>query len=187
MKIGQHTNLVTVHDENGNLLDTIKPEVFEHIRGPIEAITKERDELKAKCERLCARGIEDMKVDIYELKSELRAAINRFGALKEVNRELTEECVECKEENQEIKALFELQQTRMAEAVKIWQSETGNECWPDLGNLLAWFMDQLAHEKSEVERLTEALQSILHTTECDNSYDIARDAIEWVDKQAKED
>lgn len=41
----------------------------------------------------------------------------------------------------ELNALFDLQQTRMTEAIKLWRAGTGrHEVSPDLGDLLAWLM-----------------------------------------------
>lgn len=43
----------------------------------------------------------------------------------------------------EYRALFDLQWTRMHEAIALWQAEDPDarrDTWPDLGNLLAWLM-----------------------------------------------
>lgn len=45
----------------------------------------------------------------------------------------------------ELNALFEMQQKRMGEAIKLWQKRNpGNDLvWPDLGRLLTWLMEQV--------------------------------------------
>jgi hypothetical protein len=44
----------------------------------------------------------------------------------------------------EFNSLFELQHRRSVEAHKVWQSDTGEQYWPDLGELLRYFMAQRA-------------------------------------------
>jgi hypothetical protein len=45
--------------------------------------------------------------------------------------------------NDDLEAIFQLQWTRMGEATKLWQEETGrDDTWPDLGDLLEWLMER---------------------------------------------
>ena len=58
----------------------------------------------------------------------------------------------------ELEALFALQQTRMTEAIHIWQEATGKQdVLPDLGDLLAWLMARPA----ALEALARKLQKVL--------------------------
>lgn len=64
-----------------------------------------------------------------------------------LNNELNQAAVErikLEEELSEYRHLFELQQTRISEAVKIWRSHNpGNELVnPDLGKLLGWLIEK---------------------------------------------
>lgn len=71
------------------------------------------------------------------------------------NKQNDDEFVVCSEETAnriaerltEFQTLFNLQWTRMKEAVKYWQEETGNEYYPDLGALLKWLIEE-AKKKS---------------------------------------
>lgn len=65
-------------------------------------------------------------------------------------------CVTCKE----YKALFDLQHTRMGEATKVWQKETGkHDTFPDLGDLLDWLLASRAASPD----LLEACKFVLET------------------------
>ena len=48
------------------------------------------------------------------------------------------EIVALRTELQEFSDLFDLQRKRMTEATSVWQKATGNDCNPDLGELLEW-------------------------------------------------
>lgn len=68
----------------------------------------------------------------------------------------------------EFKAIFDLQQTRMERATKVWQKATGNNCLPDLGQLLDWLLSTSKAEKkrasdleAENARMREALEHAL--------------------------
>jgi len=56
--------------------------------------------------------------------------------------ELLQEVAMLKQELQEYSDLFNLQQTRMKEAVALWQKTTGEQYLPDLGSLLKWLIDR---------------------------------------------
>ena len=45
-------------------------------------------------------------------------------------------------ELEDINSLFDLQMRRSREAHKMWQKDTGETCYPDLGELLRYFMAQ---------------------------------------------
>jgi hypothetical protein len=58
----------------------------------------------------------------------------------------------------ELEALFALQRTRMAEAIRTWQEETGKrDVLPDLGDLLAWLMARSVELEALVRKLRDAL------------------------------
>lgn len=46
------------------------------------------------------------------------------------------------QELSDFNSLFDLQRKRSIEANKLWQKDTGEECNPDLGELLRYFMAQ---------------------------------------------
>lgn len=61
-----------------------------------------------------------------------------------------------KEENDELNQLFALQRTRMKEADELWRQATGrHDTIPDLGDLLAWLMNEArgGHEGGVVRGL----------------------------------
>jgi len=62
----------------------------------------------------------------------------RIAALEEENKKL-------KNEVREYEGLFELQETRMTEAVKRWRAANpGNDLVrPDLGRLLTWLLEKI--------------------------------------------
>lgn len=63
-------------------------------------------------------------------------------------------------ETAELRAIFDLQQTRMSEATKYWQERTGNTEHPDLGDMLHWFIDRLnesEQRRAELELLVDKL------------------------------
>ena len=65
----------------------------------------------------------------------------------------------CREKNTELNRLFDLQQTRMNEAVAMWRKATGKEdTIPDLGDLLEWLMGVI---KQETGTLTPNLNRYL--------------------------
>ena len=48
------------------------------------------------------------------------------------------------EDREQLQAVFDLQQTRMGEATKLWQQATGeHDTLPDLGVLLDWLMGEI--------------------------------------------
>ena len=54
-----------------------------------------------------------------------------------------------RDENKEIQAVFDLQETRTKKAEKMWQQATGkHSTLPDLGVLLDWLMGEVKHQKS---------------------------------------
>jgi len=58
----------------------------------------------------------------------------------------------------ELEALFDLQQTRMAEATRMWQEAMGKQdVLPDLGDLLAWLMARSVELEAMVRKLRDAL------------------------------
>ncbi len=60
-------------------------------------------------------------------------------------------------EAQELQAVFDLQQTRMGKATKLWQQATGkHDTLPDLGVLLDWLMGEMKGAEVEVGRLQRA-------------------------------
>ena len=69
-------------------------------------------------------------------------------------------CENCKK----YQVLFDLQHTRMIEATKLWQQETGNvSIYPDLGTLLKWLIDradkiQEKPHKKMWQKLTKELE-----------------------------
>ncbi len=67
------------------------------------------------------------------------------GALQQVELELEE----CKAENKELQAVFDLQETRTKKAEKMWQQATGkHSTLPDLGVLLDWLMGEVKRLKA---------------------------------------
>jgi len=72
---------------------------------------------------------------------------------------LIDELKKCREKNTELNRLFDLQQTRMNEAVAMWRKATGKEdTIPDLGDLLEWLMGVI---KQETGTLTPNLNRYL--------------------------
>ena len=64
--------------------------------------------------------------------------------------------------NAELERLFALQQTRMAEATRIWQKATGRQdVLPDLGDLLAWLMARPAVLEALARELGDVLRRAL--------------------------
>jgi len=63
---------------------------------------------------------------------------------------------ELEQELQELRDLFDLQQTRMEDAVALWQAATGNTCLPDLGVLLKWLMDRAEVSEARVLEIVDA-------------------------------
>ncbi len=64
------------------------------------------------------------------------------------------ELEECRAENKELQAVFDLQATRTKKAEKMWQQATGkHSTLPDLGVLLDWLMGEIKqlHENENVE------------------------------------
>ena len=61
---------------------------------------------------------------------------------------LEEESKQLRDELQEYEELFQLQETRMTEAVKRWRQENpGNDLTvPDLGKLLTWLLEKKSNE-----------------------------------------
>lgn len=63
-----------------------------------------------------------------------------------------EKTLKLRRENKELKYLFDIQYKRMQKATKIWQQATGKcDVWPDLGELLDWFLERYF----ELERIYE--------------------------------
>ena len=59
-----------------------------------------------------------------------------------------------------LERLFALQQTRMAEATKVWREATGKrDVLPDLGDLLAWLLDNRRAPDPRVAALVEAAKT----------------------------
>ena len=57
---------------------------------------------------------------------------------------LVNRAVRVEDEVKELQAVFDLQQTRMGEATKLWQQATGeHDTLPDLGVLLDWLMGEI--------------------------------------------
>ena len=50
--------------------------------------------------------------------------------------------VAAEQELKDYSSLFDLQRQRSVEANKLWQKDTGEQCNPDLGELLRYFMAQ---------------------------------------------
>ena len=60
-----------------------------------------------------------------------------------------EELEECRAENKELWAVFNLQATRTKKAEKMWQQATGkHSTLPDLGVLLDWLMGEIKRLKA---------------------------------------
>ena len=54
----------------------------------------------------------------------------------------------------EVNRTFNLQRSRMAAAVRLWQKATGRtDTWPDLGDLLAWLMKRAGKERKVADLL----------------------------------
>jgi len=60
-----------------------------------------------------------------------------------------------KEDLAEKQSLFNLQHKRTLEAMAVWQKETGNDCWPDLGELVRWLMEKAERNKQMEESMTK--------------------------------
>ena len=64
-------------------------------------------------------------------------------------KRLISELEECRAENKELWAVFNLQATRTKKAEHLWQQATGkHDTLPDLGVLLDWLMGEVKHQKS---------------------------------------
>ncbi len=60
--------------------------------------------------------------------------------------------IEAEAENKEIRAVFDLQETRTKKAEKIWQQATGKHgTLPDLGMLLDWLMGEIKQQALEAK------------------------------------
>lgn len=59
----------------------------------------------------------------------------------------------------EYESLIALQHRRSVKASKLWQKAHGEKnCWPDLGKLLEWLMEERRKALAEVKRLKEVLR-----------------------------
>jgi len=94
-----------------------------------------------------------------ERRAELQAEVEEArNALTQYNLDMMEMDSGLEAENKELNALFNMQQRRMGEAVKLWQDATGkHDTLPDLGRLLDWLLTENA-------KLREALQFYACTT-----------------------
>ena len=71
---------------------------------------------------------------------------------------LISELEACREENQLLNTLFDMQQTRMKKATKLWQQATGKkDTLPDLGVLLEWLMAEVRDWKRYEQGTVNAL------------------------------
>ncbi len=99
--------------------------------------------------------------DFEELKDTNSEMHLNFKAYRDQINELTQK-------NNRLTALFEMQHKRSVTANKLWQQATGNTCYPDLGELLKWFMEErkrMIDERAEMLRIvknaTDRLREVL--------------------------
>ena len=95
------------------------------------------------------------------MSEEQNARINEAFRIKGHGREiltnddidwLISELEQCRAENKELWAVFNLQATRTKKAEKMWQEATGNPgTLPDLGVLLEWLMKSLENQLTKGE------------------------------------
>ena len=88
------------------------------------------------------RDVNDLRQEVEQLVDDLQQEVKQ-------HEERTEKA---EAENKELNALFNMQQRRTGEAVKLWQDATGkHDTLPDLGRLLDWLLTENA-------KLRDALQ-----------------------------
>ena len=62
---------------------------------------------------------------------------------------------------EELESLFDLQQSRMEEATRVWQESTGNKgILPDLGQLLEWLLDERSRKINQVRYLRKQIKEV---------------------------
>ena len=101
--------------------------------------------IRLKVSQKATYNITYLEKTILECCNEIDRLIDRFK--------------ECREENGVINHLFDLQQTRMKEAVAMWREATGKQdTIPDLGTLLKWIINQLKKCRSNYGDLYQRLK-----------------------------
>lgn len=90
-----------------------------------------------------------------------------------------------REENAELQALFDLQWTRMGEAVEAWRAadpDNRESVIPDLGELLTWLLDRVRCALDERDAVARAAASEIHPGPDGADDDIRRELIaRWMD------
>jgi hypothetical protein len=98
-------------------------------------------------------------------REEVRKIADRILALVEAERE-------------EYQRIFDLQQTRMSEAVQIWQKAAGKHgTIPDLGGLLSW----LLAERDDLRRKLEELEQ--HSADLKRCWDLSEERYARLQKE----
>jgi len=103
-----------------------------------------RDENGRVAEKLLVQ-VNEAGLEPDRLEKVRRVIAENFGDTGAIEpndiHELMDELEECKTENKELWAVFNLQQTRLKKAQRMWRRATGrHNTLPDLGELLDWLM-----------------------------------------------
>jgi len=107
--------------------------------------------------------------DICEKSDRALCTCNMPSAQEQIAR-LQRELDELRGDLAEKRSLMDLQHRRTLEAQRLWQTETGNTHWPDLGTLIEWLTERGNREEGELDTLhgaaTEALVYLTDLTAC---------------------
>lgn len=101
-------------------------------------------------------------VDLQELREQFKNSYS-LGAQRAYINGLECHLRQAKERGTELDNLFDIQQTRMGEATKLWQEATGEtETLPDLGELLDWLMERGTDAEAKVKQLEKNLKKAMN-------------------------
>ncbi len=90
---------------------------------------------------------------------------------------MKQEILSLQQELQDYSDLFDLQQTRMKEAVALWQKATGEQYLPDLGTLLEWLMRRT---EPDTKQILQIVDKCFHAYASDHRRDAAEYALELI-------
>jgi len=134
--------------------------------------------LSAFIEELRGRRLTEMD-KLENLSNRAEAAEATCQSLREQSSRWEAQALEAGVRIAELEALFALQQTRMAEATRMWQEATGKQdVLPDLGDLLAWLMARPAALEALARELRNSLQEMCDAEDAKEYFRMAG-ALEW--------